>query len=162
MLAALRRIGLAVIETDEQVPWIALTDEPATRAALARAGLAVKEVPVLGPAVVPGTAGLPSASSRGTSVPGAARLVRMSVPLSVRRHDAVMAALAGAADLVSRGAAGLVSRDAADLVSRGAADLVSRGAAGLVSRDAADLVPRGSVDLVSRGAADRVSRDAAD
>jgi len=81
VLAALRRAGLTVTPTDEHVPWIALPDDPVTRATLAQAGLAVKDVPVLG---------------------APAGLLRMSVPLSVPRYDAVMAALAGVAGLVPR------------------------------------------------------------
>jgi histidinol-phosphate/aromatic aminotransferase/cobyric acid decarboxylase-like protein/SAM-dependent methyltransferase len=70
--AALRRAGVAIVETDEHVPWIALNGDAATRATLARAGLAVKDVPVLG------------------SGPG---LLRMSLPLSAPRYEAVLAAL---------------------------------------------------------------------
>jgi histidinol-phosphate/aromatic aminotransferase/cobyric acid decarboxylase-like protein/precorrin-6B methylase 2 len=70
--AALRRAGVAIVETDEHVPWIALNGDAATRATLAQAGLAVKDVPVLG------------------SGPG---LLRMSLPLSVPRYEAVLAAL---------------------------------------------------------------------
>jgi histidinol-phosphate/aromatic aminotransferase/cobyric acid decarboxylase-like protein/SAM-dependent methyltransferase len=84
--AALLRAGIAVVETDEHVPWIVLNSDPATRAALAGAGLAVKDVPVLGSPLIPGSVGL----------------LRMSVPLSARRYAAVAAALARAADLVPR------------------------------------------------------------
>ena len=70
--AALRRVGVAIVETDEHVPWIALNGDAATRATLAQVGLAVKDVPVLG------------------SGPG---LLRMSLPLSVPRYEAVLAAL---------------------------------------------------------------------
>ena len=70
--AALRRAGVAIVETDEHVPWIALNGDAATRATLAQVGLAVKDVPVLG------------------SGPG---LLRMSLPLSVPRYEAVLAAL---------------------------------------------------------------------
>lgn len=79
--AALRRVGVAIVETDAHVPWIALNGDAATRATLAKAGLAVKEVPVL-------------RSSSGSCF--AAGLLRMSVPLSARRYEAVAAALAGA------------------------------------------------------------------
>ena len=64
---AARRAGMAVVATDTRVPWIALDGDPATRAALARAGLTVKQV--------------------------RPRLLRMSVPLSDARADAVAAAL---------------------------------------------------------------------
>jgi hypothetical protein len=70
--AALRRVGVAIVETDEHVPWIALNGDAATRATLAQVGLAVKDVPVLG-------------SGSG--------LLRMSLPLSVPRYEAVLAAL---------------------------------------------------------------------
>jgi histidinol-phosphate/aromatic aminotransferase/cobyric acid decarboxylase-like protein/SAM-dependent methyltransferase len=89
--AALRRAGVAIVETDAHVPWIALNGDAATRATLAQAGLAAKEVPVL-------------RSSSGSPGGFAAGLLRMSVPLSARRYEAVAAALAGA-DLA--GAAGL-------------------------------------------------------
>jgi histidinol-phosphate/aromatic aminotransferase/cobyric acid decarboxylase-like protein len=84
--AALRRAGVAIVETDAHVPWIALNGDAATRATLAQAGLAVKEVPVLRS---PG--GIPCAA--GGFAEG---LLRMSVPLSARRYEAVAAALAGA------------------------------------------------------------------
>ena len=61
------RAGMAVVGTDARVPWIALDGDPATRAALARAGLTVKEVH--------------------------SRLLRMSVPLSGVRAGKVAAAL---------------------------------------------------------------------
>jgi histidinol-phosphate/aromatic aminotransferase/cobyric acid decarboxylase-like protein/ubiquinone/menaquinone biosynthesis C-methylase UbiE len=64
---AARRAGMAVVATDARVPWIALDGDPATRAALARAGLTVREVHP--------------------------RLLRMSVPLSDARARAVAAAL---------------------------------------------------------------------
>jgi histidinol-phosphate/aromatic aminotransferase/cobyric acid decarboxylase-like protein len=101
LLAALRRAGLAATPTDEHVPWIALHDDPATRATLAQAGLAVKDVPVLGS---PAGADVAGADVAGADVAGAdaAGLLRMSVPLSVPRYDTVMAALAGVAGLVPR------------------------------------------------------------
>jgi histidinol-phosphate/aromatic aminotransferase/cobyric acid decarboxylase-like protein/SAM-dependent methyltransferase len=70
--AALRRAGVATVETDEHVPWIALPGDAATRATLAQGRLVVKDVPVLGPG------------------PG---LLRMSLPLSAPRYEAVLAAL---------------------------------------------------------------------
>lgn len=76
VLAALRRAGVSIVATDEHVPWIALAGDRATRAKLARAGLTVKEVPVLG--------------STGAFAAG---LLRMSVPLSAARYAAVIAAL---------------------------------------------------------------------
>ncbi len=85
--AALAQLGLETIPTDEHVPWIALPGDPATRTTLARAGLAVKDVPVL-----------------GSSAVFPAGLLRMSVPLSAARYQAVAAALAraGAAELGAR------------------------------------------------------------
>jgi histidinol-phosphate/aromatic aminotransferase/cobyric acid decarboxylase-like protein len=81
--AAVRRAGLAVVQTDEHVPWIVLDGDPATRATLARCGLTVKDVPVL---------------RSGRAAPGSVpSLLRMSVPLSAQRRDAVLAALAHAA-----------------------------------------------------------------
>ncbi len=71
--AAIRRAGLEMIGTDDHVPWIALRDDAATRSVLARCGLIAKPVPL-------------------TWRPGG--LLRMSVPLSRDRADAVIAALA--------------------------------------------------------------------
>jgi histidinol-phosphate/aromatic aminotransferase/cobyric acid decarboxylase-like protein/SAM-dependent methyltransferase len=98
--AALRQLGVAIVETDEHVPWIALNGDAATRATLAQAGLAVKDVPVL--------------RSSGVSPAG---LLRMSVPLSARRYEAVVAALAGAA-LAGAGRAGAGRAGAAEMGAR--------------------------------------------
>jgi histidinol-phosphate/aromatic aminotransferase/cobyric acid decarboxylase-like protein/SAM-dependent methyltransferase len=90
--AAVRRAGIGVVETDEHVPWIALRADPAARATLARCGLVVKDVPLLGRTRLDADAG------QG--------LARMSVPLSWPRVNAVTAALAAAAGA----AAGQVTR----------------------------------------------------
>jgi histidinol-phosphate/aromatic aminotransferase/cobyric acid decarboxylase-like protein/ubiquinone/menaquinone biosynthesis C-methylase UbiE len=66
--AAARDAGMTITRTDEHVPWIAMEDDLATRSALAT-GLIVKE-----------------------TRPG---LLRMAVPLSPGRYDAVMARLGG-------------------------------------------------------------------
>jgi histidinol-phosphate/aromatic aminotransferase/cobyric acid decarboxylase-like protein/SAM-dependent methyltransferase len=97
--AALRRAGVAIVETDVHVPWIALNGDAATRATLAQVGLAVKDVPVLrltsGSSQPPGPAGS-SGGALGAAGDFPAGLLRMSVPLSARRYEAVAAALAGA------------------------------------------------------------------
>ncbi len=80
--AAVERAGVPVVATDARVPWILLRGGPATSGALAGVGLTVKTVPVLGPAEDAG-------------------LLRMSVPLSAQRLEAVMAALERAAELVA-------------------------------------------------------------
>jgi histidinol-phosphate/aromatic aminotransferase/cobyric acid decarboxylase-like protein/ubiquinone/menaquinone biosynthesis C-methylase UbiE len=69
--AAVRRAGIEVIGTDKVVPWIALPDDSGTRSALATCGLVAK---------------------RFSGRPGG--LLRMSVPLSRERADAVFASLA--------------------------------------------------------------------
>ncbi len=81
--AAVGAAGIATLPTDPRVPWIALRRDPAAEATLARCQLIAKAVPVLRPtsALVP-------------AVPG---LLRMSVPLSADRADAVLSALARAA-----------------------------------------------------------------
>jgi histidinol-phosphate/aromatic aminotransferase/cobyric acid decarboxylase-like protein len=97
--AALRRAGVTIVETDAHVPWIALNGDAATKATLAQCGLAVKVVPVLRSS---SESSEPSASSSSSGGPPgvagafAAGLLRMSVPLSARRYEAVAAALAGA------------------------------------------------------------------
>lgn len=63
--------GLEVLPTDPRVPWVALPADATSRTQLARCGLAGKDVAVVG------TAGL----------------IRLGVPLSVRRRRAVEAAL---------------------------------------------------------------------
>ncbi len=70
--AAVRRAGVEVIGSDEHVPWIVLPDDPAPRSALAKWGLVAKRVPLVG---------------------RSGCLLRMSVPLSRERADAVSAAL---------------------------------------------------------------------
>jgi histidinol-phosphate/aromatic aminotransferase/cobyric acid decarboxylase-like protein len=69
--AAAGQAGMTIARTDEHVPWIALRDDVATRSALAT-GLTVKDMR-----------------------PG---MLRMAVPLSPGRYDAVMARLGGPRD----------------------------------------------------------------
>lgn len=109
--AALRRAGIPVIETDEHVPWIALPADQATRTALARCALTVKEVPVLHSGLLagrarsggtdPGSGGENGSGGEDGSGRFGSGLLRMSVPLSSERLDAVVAALARAAGLVA-------------------------------------------------------------
>ena len=81
--AAAQHAGLSVIETDAHVPWLTLRADRVTRAILARCGLVAKEVPVL-PVTV---------ADSGGATPG---LLRMSLPLSAQRLEAVTAALSHA------------------------------------------------------------------
>jgi histidinol-phosphate/aromatic aminotransferase/cobyric acid decarboxylase-like protein len=86
--AAARSGGLPLIETSEHVPWLVLPADPPVRAALTYCGLVTKDVPVL-PTTVP---------DGGAAAPG---LLRMSLPLSAQRLDAVLAALSRVAGLVA-------------------------------------------------------------
>ncbi len=79
--AAARAAGLVTLPTDARVPWIVLRRDPAAAATLARCRLIAKAVPVPRPA----------------SAPAPPALLRMSVPLSAERADAVLSALARAA-----------------------------------------------------------------
>jgi histidinol-phosphate/aromatic aminotransferase/cobyric acid decarboxylase-like protein len=73
--ALLADAGILTLPTDARVPWFVLPDEPAVRQALTDRQLIAKEVPVLEP------------DGRH------ATLLRLSVPLSAHRLDAVTAAL---------------------------------------------------------------------
>jgi histidinol-phosphate/aromatic aminotransferase/cobyric acid decarboxylase-like protein/SAM-dependent methyltransferase len=79
LVAMLGRAGIAVIPTDPHVPWVVLPGDPATAAALRGAGLLAREVRLLRP---DGSATV---------------LLRLSVPLSAGRREAVRAALSAGA-----------------------------------------------------------------